>query len=108
MFRHAFAPIGYHLQEQSDIAYSGSTVDVAESARQVYKTKMQALKGHNAVFLDSDPCCKPQQAKIQPLSYAKAQELRGNDIFAAIQPNSGILCNLRPYQDLDHIKTCEH
>lgn len=41
---------------------------------------MRNLAGHNAVFMTNELSCD-QESK--PLSVAKAQELRGNDIFAS-------------------------
>jgi hypothetical protein len=89
------------LQEHCEVVYEGSKENPADSARQVHKTKMQALDGHNAVFLKYDPCCKQEANTPSLVSHAKAQELKGNDIFAVLKPDSGKICSkLKQYYDL--------
>lgn len=68
------------LQERCEVAYCGSEDNLVERARLVQKTKMKALRGHNAVFINCDAV---YSKKPKPLCFAKAQEIKGNDIFAA-------------------------
>lgn len=87
-------------QEHCGVVYCGSEENPAESARQIRKTKMQALDGHNAVFMSNDTCYR-QESKRQPLSHAKALELKGHDIFAVIRPDPESICStLQQYNDL--------
>lgn len=88
------------VKEHCGVVYCGSEENPAESARQIRKTKMQALDGHNAVFMSNDTCYR-QESKRQPLSHAKALELKGHDIFAVIRPDPESICStLQQYNDL--------
>ncbi|KAG0605607.1 hypothetical protein M758_9G072900 [Ceratodon purpureus] len=95
------SPPGTPIPERCEVVYDGSKVDTIGNARQVHKTKLQALDGHNAVFLKYDPCSKVE-LKPQTLRCAKAQELRGNDIFATFKkPGRDRICDeLEQYYDM--------
>lgn len=78
----------WYLQERCDVVYGGVEGDLRKKFQLVRKIKMQALHGHDAVFLNSNSCCpgKPLGKPAHELSQRKVKELRGNNIFASIKP----------------------
>lgn len=67
-------------QEHCDVVHDGAENDPVDSAKEVHRIKMRNLAGHNAVFMTNELSCDEGS---KPLSFLKAQELRGNDIFAS-------------------------